>query len=90
MSDYEPPAEEDEGPEEFSVAQFFADGSYEYVRRGVNALEAVRAARHYTHNVAAKLGIVDRVIITDGGDDTVFEWIKDRGITFPPEVAGRM
>jgi hypothetical protein len=53
---------------EFSVCQFFEDGSYEYVRRGVGPKEAVEAAHHYTNNVAAKQGIVKRVIITDGGD----------------------
>jgi hypothetical protein len=72
--------------EEFSVVQFFTDGSYEYVRRGVGAEEAVNAARHYTNNVATRLGVVDRVIITDGGDCVCFEWKKDEGVTFPPEV----
>ena len=42
--------------ETFSVCQFFDNGSYEYVRRYVSAEEAVKAARHYTHNVAARLG----------------------------------
>jgi hypothetical protein len=74
---------------EFSVCQFFEGGSHEYVRRFVDAEEAVKAAHHYTHNVATTLGMVERVIITDGGDFCCFEWIKGRGITFPPEVAGR-
>jgi hypothetical protein len=41
---------------EFSVCQFFADDSYEYVKRFVDAEEAVKAARHYTDNVAVKMG----------------------------------
>jgi hypothetical protein len=41
---------------EFSVCQFFADGSYEYVRRFVDAEEAVQAARHYTTSVGAQIG----------------------------------
>lgn len=68
---------------EFSVCQFFDDGTHEYVRRFVTAEEAVKAARHYTENVAARLGLVPRVIITDGGDCTVFEWVRGKGVTFP-------
>jgi hypothetical protein len=68
---------------EFSVCQFFEDGTHEYVRRWVGAEEAVKAARHYTDNVAAKLGITERVIITDGGDHCVFEWKYGEGVTHP-------
>lgn len=68
---------------EFSVCQFFADGSYEYVRRNVGAEEAVIAARHYTDNVAVKMGLTKRVIITDGGDSIVFEWKAGEGVTYP-------
>lgn len=68
---------------EFSVCQFFEDGSYEYVRRWVDAEEACKAALHYTHNVAAKVGVTKRVIITDGGDCISFEWVAGKGIVFP-------
>jgi hypothetical protein len=74
---------------EFSVCQFFKGGVYEYVRRFVGPEEAVKTAHHYTHNVAAKLGMVERVIITDGGDDCCFEWKRGEGVTFPPEARGR-
>jgi hypothetical protein len=67
---------------EFSVYQFFEDGTYERVREFVEAREAVKAAHHYTHNVAMKLGVVTRVIITDGGDHICFEWTAGKGITF--------
>lgn len=76
--------------DEFSVYQFMVDGTQERVREFVSAQEAVQAARHYTDSVAVKLGFVERVIITDGGDSCVFEWKKGRGVTFPPEAAGRM
>jgi hypothetical protein len=75
---------------EFSVVQFFSDkagplaGTHEYVRRNVVAEEAIRAAKHYTDNVATNLGVVDRVIVTDGGDYCVFEWKAGEGVTFPP------
>jgi hypothetical protein len=69
--------------DEYSVCQFFEDGSYEYVRRYVSAEEAVKAAEHYINSVAAKLGLVKRVIITDGGDCTNFEWKSGEGIVYP-------
>lgn len=67
---------------EFSVYQFFVDGSYERVREFVSAEEAIKAARHYTDNVATKLGVVERVIITDGDDCCCFEWKRSQGVTF--------
>lgn len=71
--------------DEFSVCQFFEDGSYEYVRRFVSAEEAMSAFRHYTNNVATRMGITRRVIITDGGDCTNAEWQYGKGITYPPQ-----
>ena len=70
---------------EFSVYQFFEDDSYECVRKFVSAEEAMKAARHYTNNVAVRMGVTKRVIITDGGDSTCFEWINGKGVTFPPK-----
>jgi hypothetical protein len=68
---------------EFSVCQFFADGTHEYVRRFVSAYEAVNAADHYCHSVGARMGMVRRVIITDGGDCIAFEWKHGEGVTLP-------
>jgi hypothetical protein len=67
---------------EFSVCQFFADGSHEYVRRNVDAKEAVETAHHYCTSVGAQIGTTQRVIITDGGDCTNFEWQFGKGVTF--------
>jgi hypothetical protein len=69
---------------EFSVCQFFENGEYEYVRRGVGPEEAVEAAHHYCNSAGAKLGMTRRVIITDGGDETNFEWRFGEGVVFPP------
>lgn len=69
---------------EYSVCQFFRDGGYEYIRRFVSPEEAMQTFRHYTASVAAKLGIVRRVIITDGGDSINMEWKFGKGIVFPP------
>jgi hypothetical protein len=70
---------------EFSVVQFFEDGTYEYVRRFVSAEEAMTAVKHYTTSVGVKMGLVKRVIITDGGDCCCFDWYADKGIVFPPK-----
>jgi len=71
---------------EFSVYQFFEDGSWERVREWVSAEEAVQAAQHYTCSVAAQTGITQRVIITDGGDCVSFEWQYGKGVTYPEEI----
>lgn len=70
---------------EFSVCQFFEDDTYEYVRRYVSAEEAVKAAVHYTSSVGAKLGVIKRVIITDGDDYINLEWVFGKGVTYPPK-----
>lgn len=71
----------DEFGEQFSVCVFFNDGSNEYVRREVSALLAARAFAVHTNTVAARLGIVERVIITDGGDCVAREWKYGEGLT---------
>lgn len=68
---------------EFSVCQFFPNGSYEYVRRYVPAEEAMQAFRHYTTSVGARMGMTTKVIITDGGDCVNMEWQYGKGITSP-------
>ena len=73
----------------FNVAQFFDNGTWEYVRRDVPAEEAAEAARHYCSSVGARLGMTVRVIIADDDDYTVFEWKFGEGVTFPPEARGR-
>jgi hypothetical protein len=68
---------------EFSVCQFFWDDTYEYVNRFVGPEEAVNAAHSLCHSVGARIGTTRRVIITDGGDLTVFEWKHGEGVVFP-------
>lgn len=68
---------------EFSVCQFFPDGTYEYTRKHVKAKEAVEAFNHYCTSVGARLGTTVRVILTDGGDSINMEWKREEGITFP-------
>lgn len=67
----------------YNVVQFFADKSYEYVRRNVSAEEAFKGFQHYTTSVGARIGTTVRVIITDDGDCTNAEWIFGKGLVFP-------
>lgn len=72
----------------FAVWQFFADDTSECIRCGLCAKEAVETAQRYCKNVGARIGTTKRVIITDGGDYTVFEWRFGIGVTFPVEAHG--
>lgn len=69
---------------EFSLHQFFPDGSSECVLAFVDAQTAVEKAASLTLRPAAQIGIVERIIITDGGDFINFEWKFGQGITYPP------
>lgn len=70
--------------EEFSVVLYFPTGDYLYERRNLDAETAVRLAKKCTQRPAAFAGLVPRIIITDGEDNTVFEWKHGEGVTFPP------
>lgn len=87
------------GREEFSVWVFMPDGHHFAVAQWIDAATAVRFAMRIVK--ADEAGIVkqaqeaeiidapaDRVIITDGGDFTCFEWVRGQGVTFPPEATG--
>lgn len=66
---------------EFNVYWWDDKGDQYEELRFVNATTAVRRARTLTNGPAAKVGVVKRVIITDGGDCINFEW-KDGEIVF--------
>lgn len=75
--------------EEFSVWVFWPDESSfrlaHFVHRGL----AARVAKLAT-NSAGPTSDAARVIITDGGDHTVFEWRRGEGVTWPtPEARER-
>jgi hypothetical protein len=74
---------------EFSVCQFFPDGSYEYDVRFVPVEKAVERAVSLIRSVGGRIGTTARVIVTDGGDCIALEWIHGKGIVFPPELAGK-
>lgn len=73
-----------QGDGEFSVYQFLPDGTTERVGDHLDAGAAVELAHSYTTRPAALMGVIRRVIITDGEDFTVFEWKNGEGVTFPP------
>ena len=78
------------GTNEYSVCQFFENGTQEYVRRYVAMEEAVMVFKHYVTSVGAALGTTQCVILTDGGDFTNLEWVFGEGIVYPPQLAGRV
>jgi hypothetical protein len=67
----------------FNVVQFFDDGTNEYVRKNVTAMEAVVAAKHFCNSVGAQIGMVTQVMITNGLDECCFLWKYGEGIVFP-------
>jgi hypothetical protein len=72
---------------EFSVWQWFEGDWHECVAQGVDAKTAVDTFRSYIARPAAVLGIIRKVTITDGGDNTNFQWEFGRGIVYPePDV----
>ncbi len=72
---------------EFSVYWFDPEG-LSYLEKGfLPARAAVELAKSLTTRPAVVLGIISRVIITDGGDHTVFEWKNGQGVTYPPRNA---
>jgi hypothetical protein len=68
---------------EFSVYQFFPDETWDRTAHFVDAKSAVEEAKRLTTTPMARFGIVRRIIITDGGDFTCFEWQHGKGVTFP-------
>lgn len=70
---------------EFSVYQFFKNDTCECVARFVSAEEAMKKATFFTTNVSANCGLTQRVIITDSGDFTNWEWQFGKGVVFPTE-----
>jgi len=69
--------------EEYSVWVFFPDGTHHAVLRWVDAKTAVEKAKSQTETIGARIGTTVRIIITDGGDLTCFEWKYGEGVTYP-------
>ena len=70
--------------EKFNVVQFLDCDFTEYVGCDLGINEAIELAHSYTTRPAARLGIIQRVMITDSGDNCCFDWQFGKGIVFPP------
>ena len=70
---------------EFSLYWYDANGTQFEQLRFVDAERAVKQAFALINpnRPVQKLGWMTRLIITDGGDNCTFEWIKGKGIVFP-------
>ena len=63
-------------------------GDDQYVDEGRGTAEwAGKMAGTISSGPASKLGMVARVIITDSGDFTVWEWKKGEGLVWPTKEA---
>ena len=76
------------GRAEFSVVEFGDDDKHAYIERAMKGRDAVELAAKCCRRSAHPDSGVHRVIITDGGDNTVFEWKRGVGITFPLNWTG--
>lgn len=74
---------------EFSVCWWDQTGAYHFEKRFCDVEEAVKTAVSLIRRPAAKIGVIIRVIITDGGDCCNWEWLHDKGIVYPPSLYGR-
>jgi len=77
---------------EFSVYVFYRDGSShtEDEWRFLMPGPAMELFASLIKRPVTAIGWVERIIITDGGDFTCAEWVKGKGITFPPEAVGKV
>jgi hypothetical protein len=80
---------EEELIHEYSVAQYFIDGSYDYECRYVPVQAAIKAFNRLRNSVGGRIGTTQRVIITDGGDCINMEWEYGKGITYPEDLKGK-
>jgi archaellum biogenesis ATPase FlaH len=69
------------GEGEFSICEFFVSGAYAFVEpRWCDAKSAVALSKRL---IDRNDTTVQRIIIVDSGDCTVFEWQRGKGITLP-------
>lgn len=62
---------------------FYADDSREEFGPTADVEELVIKAKGFSESVGAKIGTLTRMIITDSGDYTIFEWTTKEGVVFP-------
>lgn len=73
----------------FSVWQFFTGGNCEKAGEALTAWEAVVMANALVHTLAAQSGTTCRIVVTNSGDFTVWEWRHGEGLVIPSPVSKR-
>ncbi len=69
---------------EYSVAVWGADGeTYWYDKRYVAAEVAIPHSKKVIDSVGGRIGMISKVMVTDGGDCCVVLWEYGKGIVFP-------
>jgi len=71
---------------EFSVWVFLDDEWHHPLASYTDAKSAVECAVRAIRKAIGPATRIERIIITDGGDHTCFEWRRGEGVTFPPEA----
>lgn len=72
-------------PAEFTVYQFFIGGQCAPATEPLKARTALREAKELTATLGARIGSTCRIVITDAGGGTVWEWRYGHGVVFPRE-----
>ena len=70
--------------ERFNVVLFFPDGGPgHFEKSNVTVDEAMETAMDFARRPAARIGMIERIIITDSGNSVCLEWQFGKGVTFP-------
>ena len=72
---------------EYSIVIFDKDGHWIRPYHLVDINVAVNMFAAFADSYPAKIGAFHRIIVTDGGDFTIAEWLYAQGITWPPTQA---
>lgn len=77
---------------EFTVVQFYCAGTPVTwaEAENVDGDTASLAAKAVIEGLGARLGSIQRVIITDEKNNIVMEWTRNNGITWPRDLAERL
>lgn len=77
-------------PSEFSVYQFFSDGSSEKVSSQLTSTQtAIDVVFGLIRSNRVRLGITKKIIIRNSDNSINLEWIHGKGFTYPKEFAGK-
>ena len=76
--------------EKFTLWLHFNNGTHTDDGKPLPLQESIEKAKRHIDSPAAKLlGTVIRITLVDKEDNTVFDWGRERGLTFPPPPEGQ-